>query len=659
MKAILLPLILMTAIHCFSQTSNVERTKQFSAQEKKKFNAVANKQLLSLSSNNFEVYYYRCNWNIDPAVRYISGSVTSYFKTTALTNKIIYDFTNQLTVDSVIYNNHQTTFSQHTNATLTINFPVVFGKGKKDSVSIYYHGVPPVSGDFTGGFTKTTHSGVPVIWTLSEPYGASGWWPCRNGLNDKADSMDIYITHPSQYKASSNGVLTGAVTNGSFITSHYKHRYPVASYLVAFAVTNYAIDSSVTIINNGQGSNQLLFIQHVYPEHLSSFVNSSTTLLNALKLYSNHFGIYPFIKEQYGQTEFGWGGGMEHQTNSFVTNSGTGLITHELGHQWFGDKVTCGSWQDIWLNEGFATWLADIFYTEKIDTVNHKNYVASDLAYVVSQPGGSVWVNDTTNVNRIFDSRLTYNKGAFLVRMLRWTLGDSLFFKGINNYLTDPKLAYGFARTKDLQRNLQQTSGQNLNYFFNQWFYGEGYPSFTVTWKDSSDHKIYLNVKQKTSVPASVKFFKVPLPVQLSNGRQTKSVTVTLWCMHNNQDFVIDGPGFPVKNVTIDPDNYLISSNNKVIKRKNLRPAEMPAVAKITVSPNPVNSIALVTIENLQGKIQLQLFNNTGTALWSKQLTIQERSAQIQIPFSTYINGNYRLLVTDANGQQHSLAIVK
>jgi len=172
------------------------------------------------------------------------------------------------------------------------------------------------------------------------------------------------------------------------------------------------------------------------------------------------------------------------------------------------------------------------------------------------------------------------------------------------------------------------------------------------------DNKLYLNVKQTTSVPASVKFFKVPLPVQLSNGKQTKFATVTLWCTQNNQDFVIDNPGFPVKNVAIDPDKYIISSNNKTVQASALQAVEMPA-AKITVSPNPVNTNASVVIENLQGKTQLQLFNNTGNVLWSKQLTIQERSTQIQIPFSSFINGNYRLLVTGAGGKQYSLAIVK
>jgi aminopeptidase N len=331
-------------------------------------------------------------------------------------------------------------------------------------------------------------------------------------------------------------------------------------------------------------------------------------------------------------------------------------MVHELGHQWFGDKITCGSWQDIWLNEGFAEWLADLFYTEKIDTAYYKPYVQDDLANIVSQPGGSVWVDDTANVNRIFDSRLTYDKGAFLIRMLRWTLGDSLFFKGVNKYLTDPKLAYGFARTIDLQRNLQQASGQNLSYFFKQWFYGEGYPSFTVKWKDSSDNKLYFTVTEKTSVPSSVRFFKALLPVQLSNGLKTKSATITLSCTHNGQDFVIDNPGFPVKSIVIDPDNYLISSNNRVIKLKNVQ--AVPA-AKISVGPNPVNSVATASLENFQGNIQLQLFNNSGNILWSKQINMQEASAQIQIPFSSLAHGTYTLLATEANGTRHSVIILK
>ncbi len=655
MKSILLFIaIFSAAINCFPQANNIERTKQVAAVEKKQFDIISQNKNVSLASNNFQVYYYRCNWNIDPAVRYISGSVTAYFKTTAATNQVIYDLTNDLTVDSIIFRKQHAIFSQQTNTTLVINFSAVLNTGKKDSVSIYYHGVPPVSGDFTGGFTQTTHAGTPVIWTLSEPYGASGWWPCRNGLDDKADSMDIYIRYPSQYKASSNGILVNTVTSGSSATSHYRHRYPIASYLVAIAVTNYNIINNHVVIN-GQ---TMPVIQYVYPESLSSFQANTSILLKTLRLYSNYFGDYPFLNERYGQTQFDWGGGMEHQTNSFVTNSDTHLITHELGHQWFGDKVTCASWEDIWLNEGFATWLADMFYTEKIDTLNYKAYVQSDLADIVSQPGGSVWVDDTTNVNRIFDGRLTYDKGAFLLRMLRWTLGDSLFFKGLNQYLTDPKLAYGFAHTKDLQRNLQQVSGQNLSYFFLQWFYGQGYPSFTVKWKDSSNHKLYFAVTQITSMPSSVNFFRVLLHIKLNNGKKEK--TIALNFIKNSQAFVVDEPGFVVKSIAIDTDTYLISKNDSVVNQQSLQAVNIAeAKAKITVSPNPVINTASVSLENMRGKIQLQLFNNAGNRVWAKQINAGEESTHIQIPFSSFANGSYKLLVTGEDGAQHSITIVK
>jgi aminopeptidase N len=296
------------------------------------------------------VDYYRCDWNINPAVRYISGSVTSYFTITTATSEIVYDLSKQLTVDSVRLHKKLLSFSQKVNNTVVIHFSTTLSAGKRDSVSVFYHGTPPDTGYFAQSFVQTTHgNNVPVLWTLSEPFAAMGGGPCRNGLDDKADSIDIYITHPSQYRASSNGLPVSEITTGGSVTSHYKHRYPIASYLVGIAVTNYSVDSRLIPI----GSHNVPLIQYVYPEDLTTFQNNTFTVSQALQLYSSYFGLYPFAKERYGQTEFSRGGGMEHQTNSFVASATENLMTHELGHQWFGDKVTCGSWQDIWLNEGF------------------------------------------------------------------------------------------------------------------------------------------------------------------------------------------------------------------------------------------------------------------------------------------------------------------
>jgi hypothetical protein len=307
-----------------------------------------------------------------------------------------------------------------------------------------------------------------------------------------------------------------------------------------------------------------------------------------------------------------------------------------------------------------------MFYTEKIDTSYYQQYVEGDLDYIVSEKGGSVWVDDITNSNRIFDSRLSYAKGAFLLRMLRWTLGDSTFFKGINQYLTDPKLAYGFARTADLQRNLENASGKNLNYFFNQWFYGEGYPSFTVQWRqDSINRKMHFTISETTSVPSSIDFFRVSLPIQLVNGANRKTVVVQF--NHDNQEFQVADPGFTVNHIVIDPDKYLISKNNKAVKTSSPQnnneniSAEAQSLEKvaISVSPNPVTNIAVATLKNVKGKAELQLFNSSGSRVWNKTIDTHEQQLQIQIPFSSYPNGIYKLVLNGMNGEYYSVTISK
>jgi aminopeptidase N len=250
--------------------------------------------------------------------------------------------------------------------------------------------------------------------------------------------------------------------------------------------------------------------------------------------------------------------------------------------------------------------------------------------------------------------------------MLRWTLGDSIFFKGINQYLTDPKLAYGFARTADLQRNLEDVSGKDLDYFFNQWFYGEGYPSFTVQWyQDSLNRKMHFFVSETTSVPSSVDFFRVSLPIELVNGGNKKTIVVQ--CKYNNQEFQAPDPGFIVNRIIIDSNKYLISKNNKAVKTSSPQntnenisaEAQSLAIAEISVSPNPVTNIAVATLKNIKGKAELQLFSSSGSRVWNKIVDTHEQQLQVQIPFSSYPNGIYKLVLNGMNGEYYSVTISK
>ena len=256
----------------------------------------------SSASNNFDVKYYRLEWEVDPAVRYITGKVTAYFIVTSATNSISFDMWNTLTADSVKQRNILLS-KQQANNLLQINFASTIAAGTLDSVTIYYQGIPGNSG--FGSFIQSTHANVPIIWTLSEPYGSRDWWPCKNGLDDKTDSIDVYVTGPSIYKAASNGLLQSETISGTKKITHWKHRYPIATYLICFAVTNYSVFN-----NSVQLGNVTLPMQtFCYPENLALFQVNTPFVLDALQLYHNTFGDYPFIKEKYGHVQFGWGGG--------------------------------------------------------------------------------------------------------------------------------------------------------------------------------------------------------------------------------------------------------------------------------------------------------------------------------------------------------------
>ena len=643
MKIVFLILILLGG-KVFAQNENLcKAVDEIAASERSAFQRSGSVNRTQASSN-FQATYYRCVWDIDPAIRYIKGMITSHFITNTSSNTITYDFASQLSVDSVYFHGSKISFSRPTDL-LQINFPVTINTGQKDSVTIFYKGEPPNTA--FGSFVQTTHSGVPVLWTLSEPYGSRDWWPCRNGVDDKADSMDIIINCPNSYRASSNGILASETDNGVTRTAFYKHRYPIASYLVALAVTNFKVlNHSVQL-----GTVNLPMITYCYPEDEISFQQNTAKVLQQLSLFHQYFSPYPFINEKYGHTQFSWGGGMEHQTNSFISSPNEGLMAHELGHQWFGDKITCGSWQDIWLNEGFATYLS-YFYFEKTDPAVHLNRLKSLSNSITSLPGGSVWVEDTTNVGRIFSSRLSYNKGAYLVHMLRWVLGDTLFFRGVRQYMNDPKLTYGFARTDDLKRNLEQISNKDLSEFFKDWFRGEGYPTYTIKWTQNKNNWAKITVSQITSHP-SVSYFEMPLALKFKSGSQEKTVVVN---NTKNNELFWEEIGFRADTVIIDPEYWVLSKNNTSIKD----PALTDPVNDIKVYPVPISSgNVTLSIKNPVNKtMTLRIFNTAGQLISKQQVNTPGRDEEIQINISKLSAGVY-LLRIDAGDLKTTRHIVK
>ncbi len=600
MKSVLGFLLLMVSCLVQAQvTFNEDDLKTIAAAEERAHEGKLSPGFLG-NTDNYDVKWYRCRWNIDPAIHAISGNVTTLFSPVEQDfDTLIFDLHQALSVDSVIYHNHQLTWS-HTSDLLTIRFSNVLPQNIADSVSVYYHGAPPDNG--YGSFVKQTQNGLPdgtpIIWTLSEPYGASDWWPCKNGLTDKADSMDIYISTPSIYQTASNGLLVSVSSEGVNSTYHWKHRYPIATYLVCLSVTKYARYTELV----PYAGDTLEVINYVYPGDSAAAVAQTANIVPMIQLFDTLFGVYPFQQEKYGHAQFGWGGGMEHQTMTFVSSFGFELLAHELAHQWFGDKITCGSWTDIWLNEGFGTYLSGLCY-EHLAPEWWKRFRQVRVENVTSQPDGSVYCSDTTSVSRIFSSRLSYAKGAMILHQLRWIMGDSAFFAGLNNYLCDVSLAYGFARTSNLKAHLESSGGQDLTWYFNDWYTGEGFPYYHLGWSQSGNEVTY-TISQSQSHP-SVAFFKMLVPVQFKGA--TRDTILRVWNTFSGQSFSAAIP-FAVDTVIFDPDCQLISRYNPLggIAEQNGR-------QHLQVWPNPAKDFVTVSfLMNCEETVKLDLLNALG-----------------------------------------------
>ncbi len=590
----------------------------------------------SLASNNINVKYYRCKWEVDPAVNYIRGEVTVYFVATASLSSVTLDLSTPLVTDSVKQRGNMLGFTRPANA-LQIDFPGSIVAGSLDSVSVYYQGIPPPTG--FGSFILSNHAGVPVMWTLSEPYGARDWWPCKNGLDDKADSIDVFVTAPSIYKSASNGLLQSETpaAGGTKTIAHWKHRYPIATYLICFAVTNYSVFNNAVQI----GSVNLPMQTYCYPEDIAAFQAGTQDVLNALQLFSNYFTEYPFINEKYGHVQFGWGGGMEHQTSTFITGVADWLTAHELGHQWFGDKITCASWEHIWLNEGFATYLSRFYLETKYPATIISNRRAI-VDNITSQSFGSVKVDDTTSVGRIFDGRLSYDKGSYLLSMLRLKLGDTAFFNGIRNYQQDPSIKYGFAKTADLQRNLEAASGQDLTVFFDQWFEKQGFPTYRVLWSSIGSSSVKIKLMQTTS-HASVSFFEMPVPLLFKNASQ--QVTVIVNNLFNGEEF-IKNIGFTPDTVLIDPEYLMISKDNTAEKV----PLTNTGMGAVEVYPNPIQGPLTVYLHDFnQPAADLMLYNMAGQLVYKRHVTLVNGAELLNLNLDHLSHGKYILKVICGN----------
>ncbi|MBE0637817.1 MAG: T9SS type A sorting domain-containing protein [Bacteroidales bacterium] len=627
--SLLLLIVLFTIDPLFSQNYIFEDNTELIARNRSMQFKNFNRQQPSRAGVNIDVTYTRFEWEIDPAVRYIMGNVSNYFRALENVSSIILELNDNMMIDSIIFRSNPLTwnyisdfeFSVHLNSTVLAN--------SIDSLTIYYQGEPVIESGF-GSFEQAEHNGVPVIWTLSEPYGARDWWPGKNNLSDKIDSVDVVIRTPSQYKAVSHGLLKAEIPDGDHTIYHFGHRYPIVSYLVAFAVTNYAVFTQQAFLSEGV----VPIVNYVYPEDSAMIADMVVNTPEMMQLFDTLFSPYPFRNELYGHAQFSiTGGGMEHQTMSFMAGWGHDLRAHELAHSWFGNMITLASWHDIWINEGFATYANGLSFEHMYDGYWWPIWKDVTLGKILAAPDGSVYVQDTTSVPRIFSSRLTYHKGAYLLHMLRWMIGDEAFFTAIRNYVNDPQLVYRFTTFEDVKNHFENASGRDLTSFFEKWYYGEGYPIYGIDMLNLvQSNELQVTIHQETSHP-SVDFFDMPVQIRLYGQGQI----MDLVCYHtfSGQQFVFDAPAFSIDSVKFDPDRWLIAELDHI----SLGITENDP-HEIQLSPNPASGYIEFMIPDRQVE-EITIIDVSGKEVFSTPYSVINE--KIKIDVDHFPNGIYLL----------------
>lgn len=545
---------------------------------------------------NYDLQYQRMDLSIDPAVHHVSGSVTSHFKPNQMMGSIYFDLTNLLTVSQVQYHGSSIPFQQLPTKEIKIDFPVSLPANTLDSLTIHYSGSPdPVNNTVIVGIQGAN---IPAFSTLNEPYGAQDWFPTKQSLNDKIEKFDFKITTPSQYSVAANGKLMSenVSSNTGQKLTFWRTMYPTAAYLIALSITNF------TKQNTTIGNPPFPFVNYIYPGTAgnASLMSNIEWTKQVMDVYETYFGAYPFREEKYGHMEYLNNGGMEHQTMSSMRGWSKALIAHELAHQWFGDKVTCGAWNDIWLNEGFATF-GEHVTNEKLLMSNNEfmNYLSYQTDLITNSVGGTTYVPDSglNNIYRIFDSRLTYAKGGYILRMIKWILGDTAFYQALKEYHGRPELAYNYVKTSDFKASLLQSTGKDFTEFFNDWVYGEGYPTYTVKWKQSGN-QLWFNVSQIQSM-SSVSFFELPLPIKV-NGTGGETAYLVLNNTMNNQNFS-EAVSFPVASVEFNYAYQILQKNSVVIHDNTLSVSEIEKDGFV-LYPNPAkNELYLRGIDKTTG----------------------------------------------------------
>jgi aminopeptidase N len=496
-------------------------------------------------AHDFDVLHYKFDWKLDFGAQCIEGTAAVRIRSLGTINKVTLHLSDNMNVAGITQGQSSLSFV-HQNDLLDIYPAQTLNPDEEITVTISYSGIPQ------SGLNFSYHEEDPIIWSLDEPIGAREWFPCFDIPSDKA-TVEMHITVADSMIVASNGDLIEVLSNPDKTKTYiWQENYPISTYLISVAATNYETFSDYYT----SGSEIMEVLYYAYPEHFARAQEDFSVTVPMIEFYAHVFGEYPFLQEKYGMAEIPGNASMEHQTcTSYSSRLVTGthdydyIIAHELAHQWWGDLVTLTDWADIWLNEGFATY-SDALWVENL-------YGFDGLKSRMADFKNIYFTYHTGEDHPIYDPPLghlfcviEYEKAAWVLHMLRFVVGENNFWQILREYAQ--LYAFSNASTEDFRAVCEQIHGGELGWFFNQWIYAAGYPTYQFGWGYSSQNKVRIVINQ-----IQEEFPLFNMPIELAFVLPSGIVKKVVWVDGEKNFFEFDFPEKP-SDVLFDPDSWIL-----------------------------------------------------------------------------------------------------
>ncbi len=467
-------------------------------------------------------------------------------------NTIDFNFYENYKIDKVRLNGLKVDY-QNDDKILSIS-PAANSLRDTFEIRIDYSGKPRKVG--LSGFVFGKINGNSLVYTLSEPDYASSWFPCNDFPDDKS-LMDMRIRNDSSRISISNGKLVSVINDEGKSIFHWKTEYPISTYLIALYSAGYTHFTDTYISVNKQDTMAIDY--YVLPDKYEFAKTDFSEHPEMIRFFAETFGEYPFIKEKYGVAQFLWSGAMENQTITGVSwnlitgnNSNLDYYIHELAHHWWGNAVGPKSWKDIWLNEGFSSYCEALYFEFR--------YGKSALQSTMLSKKLNPFDNKLADPGAYLFTATVYDKGAWVLHMLRRTVGKITFIKILRNYYQRYK--YSNASTEDFIRICEEVAGIKLDKFFDQWLYGEGIIELEYNWETKKNQDGYLTsliIEQKQNGYAEYHF---PLDVKIEYSK--KDSEIIEFNISSVQSEISFGTDKKPEQIILDPNNWLLmTSYNK------------------------------------------------------------------------------------------------